>query len=301
MTVPVSQNPFVFHWQRDEQGYEWVQGVDSGLRLVARLDSATHKGRVLPHSPLENDHLFEKFADLKLTRASVQQFANRYGNLLDRYGAAAAVRRPPGTYYTSQLHGPSLRTWKIEIQKMRTLVGIWKAVKAGRKQDLKDVIIWKGRDRVEYRLAWSELLIASPHYNKQLLDRFKPLDVIMPAMYLLQSEINNRIADPNNSSYLAIVPRLVWCPGPRIDGMPAKPDHHQRMVFEPTNLLAAIWLQFSRAVTEGYQLQTCAGCGEYFQVGKGARRIHTKTCSPKCRKRLSREDSKNAVPNGIQH
>jgi hypothetical protein len=53
-------------------------------------------------------------------------------------------------------------------------------------------------------------------------------------------------------------------------------------------------------VTEGYQRQTCAGCAEYFQVGKGVRRIHAKKCSPKCRKRLSQEDGKNAVPNGIQ-
>lgn len=44
----------------------------------------------------------------------------------------------------------------------------------------------------------------------------------------------------------------------------------KRLIFEPTNLLAAILLQFARAVTEGYQLQTCAGCGEYFQVGKAA-------------------------------
>lgn len=294
MTVPVNRSPFVFHWLREDQGYEWVQGRASGQRLVARLDSAAHEGKVVLHAPLEDQHLFEKFAELKLTRASIQQFANRYGDLFNQYSLAMAVRRPPGPYRTSQILGSSLRKWKGEIQRVRTLVGVWKAVKAVRKRDLEGVIIWTGRDAVEYRLEWTKTLIASPHYNKHLLDRFKPLDVIKPAMYLVQAEINKRIADPSNSGYLAIMPRLVWCPGPRIDGA-TKPDHHQRIIFEPANLLAAMWLQFARAVTGGYQLRTCDGCGESFQVGKGARRAHTRTCSDKCRKHVSRENRKKLL------
>ncbi len=278
-----------------------MQGLASELRLVASLDSATHKGNVVRYVPLVDDHLFEKFADLKLTPASIQPFANRYGDLSNRYSPATAVRRPAGTYRTSQLHGSSLRKWKGEIQRMRILVAIWRAVKAARKRDLEGVIVWTRRNTVEYGLPWTETLIASPHYNKHLLDRFKPLDVIRPAMYLLQAEINRRIADPTDDDFLSIVPRFVWCPGPRNDEGKAKPDHHQRIIFEPTNLLAAIWLQFARAVTEGYQLQTCAGCGEYFQVGKGARRAHTKTCSDKCRQLVSRKNRREAALRGKRH
>jgi hypothetical protein len=289
VTVPIDTNPFLFHWVREEQGYEWVQGVDSKLRLVARVGAAARRGKLVRHAPLLDDRLFEKFADLKPTRVNIQRFADRYGNLFDRYGAATAVRRRPGRYRISQLHGPSFRKWKSEIQRMRTLVGIWRAIKTGRKRDLERVIIWQGTDTVGYKLEWSDAFIATPRSNPHLLQRFKAPDVVRPAMYLLQAEINNRIANPSSESFLSIIPRLVWCPGPRIEGV-VKPDHHQRLIFEPTNLLAAIWLQFARAVTEGYQLQTCAGCGEYFQVGKGARRSHTKTCSAKCRKRVSRKN-----------
>jgi hypothetical protein len=77
-------------------------------------------------------------------------------------------------------------------------------------------------------------------------------------------------------------------PGPRIGGASPKPDDHQRIVFQPTNLLAAIWLQFARAVTEEYPLRICEGCGEYFQVGPG-RRAHTKTCKDRCRQRACRQ------------
>ena len=248
----------------------------------------TPAAKVIGHSPLDDPKLFERFADLKLTRESIQQFANQYGNLFARYGGSATVCRPPGKYHISQLHGPSLRKWKAEVQRMRTLVTIWRAIKEQRKQDLEDVIVWKAEDTVGYKLTWTDDLIANPRYRKHLLDRFRPLDVFKPAMYLLHAEINKRLADPDADGYLPVFPRLEWCSGPQINGV-ARPDHHQRLVFGPANLLAAIWLQFARAVTE-VRLQLCSGCDQYFQVGKGARRIHTKTCSVACRQRLSRAD-----------
>jgi len=205
------------------------------------------------------------------------------------------MRKPvlaPGQYRIEQLHGTSLRKWKWEIECMRSLVDIWKAIKAARKHDLKRVIKWDAKDVVSYKIELpsgmsSGGILASPNLHQNLLTSFRSGDVVMPARYLLQGQINRRIADISSSDHLAIVPLLVWCPGPRIDGL-AKPDHHQRIIFEPTNLLAAMWLQFARAVTEEYQLQMCEGCGEYFQIGKGARRSHTKTCSSRCRQRASR-------------
>jgi hypothetical protein len=35
-------------------------------------------------------------------------------------------------------------------------------------------------------------------------------------------------------------------------------------------------------------VRICEGCGEYFQIGKGARRMHAQTCGDRCRQRLSR-------------
>jgi hypothetical protein len=285
--VPFNNDPFAFTWLVDEQGYEWVQGLDSEPRLAARRGSEGPKTRFRICAPLKDHQLFLKFAAVKPRRADIQRFADRYGVLFNRYSTSTAVRRGPGRYRVSQLHGTSLRQWKGEIERMRILVRIWRSVKRARKNELKNIIVWTGKDTVDYKVGWSATLLASPHVNQALLDRFKPLDVVKPAMYALQAEINRRISDISSSDHLAIVPRLVWCPGPRIDGF-ARPDHHQRIIFEPTNLLAAIWLQFARAVTEEYQLQMCEGCGEYFQVGKGTRRTHTKTCSSRCRQRASR-------------
>jgi hypothetical protein len=60
---------------------------------------------------------------------------------------------PRGSYHFAQLHGASLRRWKFEIEKMRVLVHIWEAIKRNRTNVLRRVIVWKGDDRVEYRIG----------------------------------------------------------------------------------------------------------------------------------------------------
>jgi hypothetical protein len=197
------------------------------------------------------------------------------------------VARPTGQYRPSELQGASLNRWASEINEMRALVRIWRAIKGARKNELRRFIFWRDKNAVEYRFGTSMVWLATPEINNHLLKRFRHGDVLKPAMYLLQREINRRIADADDTGYVPIVPRLVWCPGPRIDGV-SKPDHHQRIVFHPVNLLAALWLQFAKTVTQEYQLGICLACGEYFQIGKGARRMHAKTCGDRCRQRLSR-------------
>lgn len=286
VTVPINPDPFPFLWQVEVAGYEWVKGYDSEWHLAARK-SRGPDSRQRIYAPLKDSRLFFRFAALKTSRSAVRRFADRYGVFFSSYGDSDVVHRPSGEHTIAQLHGTSFRRWKWEIEKIGLLVRIWKAVKGARKSELKKVIYWEDRNAVGYRLGASFGWLATPEINPRLLSRFRPTDVLKPALYLLQKEINARIADDTSAAHLAIVPRLVWCPGPRVEEI-ARPDHHQRIVFRPTNLLAAIWLQFARAVTEEYQPRVCEGCGEYFQIGKGARRMHAQTCGSRCRQRVSR-------------
>jgi hypothetical protein len=285
VTVPFHPDPFPFVWLVEESGYEWVKGHDLEWRLTART-SATPQRRLRPYIPLKGNGLFLKFAAVNPTRNGIKEFANRYGLLFDKYADTDAVCRRPGQYTISQLFGTSLRMWRSEIEHMNLLVQIWRAVRGGQKRKLKKFIVWAGERAVGYEFCGSHVWLATEDINGHLLSRFRAGDVLRPAIYLLQREVNRRIAENETSAY-KIVPRLAWCPGPRIEGS-TRPDHHQRLVFQPTNLLAAMWLQFARAVTEEYRLRICEGCGEYFQVGKGARRMHARTCGDRCRQRLSR-------------
>jgi hypothetical protein len=289
VTVPIDTDthPFAFCWLVEVQGYEWVKGQDSEWRLATSASGGPDTITRL-YYPMRDTRLFLRFAALTGNRTEIRNFANRYGDLFDQHDMADVVRRPEGRYSISQLYGTSMRRWKWEIERMRMLVRVWKAVKGVRRHELRRIVFWKDDTSVGYRLGSGRSWLATRNHNPHLLKRFNPQDVLKPAMYLLQREINRKIAGETSSAHVAIVPLLVWCRGPRINGV-AKPDHHQRIIFQPTNLLSAIWLQFAQAVTEEYQLRTCEGCGEYFQVGKGAHRMHTKTCSTRCRQRASRK------------
>src|SRR5215470_5034850 len=108
--------------------------------------------------------------------------------------------------------------------------------------------------------------------------------VLRPAQYVLQKEINERLRS------CATIPRLVWaggCQGGQFD-LPTRPDHHFRIVLAPTDLLSAMWLQFTKDVAGVCELRQCAWCGEHFQAGPGGKRSHSRTCKSACRKQLSR-------------
>lgn len=85
-------------------------------------------------------------------------------------------------------------------------------------------------------------------------------------------EVNKRIAE------YVTTPRLAWTP-----------DYGQRIIFEPSNLLAAMWNQFAQAITGDLRLKKCVVCGNYFQVGPGAKRADTITCGVACRQEESRK------------
>jgi len=60
----------------------------------------------------------------------------------------------------------------------------------------------------------------------------------------------------------------------------------------PSNLLAAMWLQFAQFASGTFELKRCPGCGAYFQAGNGAkRRADAVTCSDACRQRKKRESA----------
>jgi hypothetical protein len=281
----IRTDAFVFRWLVEEQGYEWAKGSDSEQRLVARVPES----RILLYEPLRVDGMFLEFARLK-DEDGILQFANKHGGLFDTYGPKDWVSRGGKVE-----QGSSLKKWRSEIGELHALVQIWEAITDRNVRALKSIITWNAKG-VRYEIKTPKYVkrawLAHPDLNENTLARFKPQDVLLPAQYALQAEINCRIADPEYLSAdekPAIVPRLIWSPGRMPDNeKPPRPDHHQRIIFEPTNLLAAMWLQFAQATTGQYQLKRCQGCGRYFQVGPGGRRADAKTCRDACRQRSHR-------------
>ena len=281
MTKPVGDT-FQFRWYVDESGYEWRKGkFDSDPHLVARKSG----GGIL-YTPLQEfPGLFREFAAIKPSQKSILNFANRYGDLFDQGGVPAWMLKAGAI----ENGASSLEKWKSEISDMNALVRLWEQIKNQSKKELQAVITWNEKGAVSYKIIRSggasyAVVLAHPDSDEILIERFRRGDVLQPARYALRKEINNRLEGSPT------IPRLVWCSGRIREDRPSpKPDDHLRIVFAPSNLLAAMWLQFAQEVTGEHELRRCTGCGKYFQVGPGGRRGHAQTCSEACRKRKSRK------------
>lgn len=267
-----------FSWNVDDAGYEWKKGADSKLRLCGRNVPGTGTWTYKPL--VENPGLFRNFAEL-CGKEEILQFANQYGVLFDRYSSEDRVKEK-GTYRSiGAASGTTLVTWAKEIGDMGALIAIWDSTTNGRIADLKHIVSWR-KGAAEYRIdtpkhSSSEFLTlpGESHF-------FKEGDVLKPARYALQREINKRLSDEFNESdiyKIACVPRLLW-----------DAEGNQRLTITPPNLLGAMWLQFAQFASGAYQLKRCAGCGQLFRTGAGGRkRADAITCSDACRQRKRRE------------
>ena len=271
MIRPVRTDPFIFRWAVNGAGYRWVKGLAGDTHLVPR-DQIGLPSRVYEPSA----GLFLEFAALKPTQEAIVEFAWKYGSLFDSYSSEDWAARENHTLTA----GPSLSTWKSEIGDMQALIKLWQTIedcripklRKERLAELRETVIWTDKG-VRYEIKTSKRGMHAVWLPDAWLARVPPNDVLLPARYALQSEINLRISDPDSLT----IPRLAWTP-----------DNHQRIIFTPTNLLAAMWLQFAQAVTGEFQLKRCEGCGNYFQVGPGGKRADATTCGDACRQRKNR-------------
>ena len=267
-TPAVSTDPFTFRWWVDTAGHEWKKdAATSKFHLVARN---------VPGSPLKlyyplekNPGLFHDFSALR-GKDDILQFANLYGTL---FGDRILPRVHPSTL-------ASLALWETLIADMRIVVRLWESIVDHNVKELAHIVtrgMIAGVEGVGYHLR-TPRRDASPWLWLSTYGvpcPFKRDDVLLPARYALQTEVNARLDDPEIG---LSSPALAWTP-----------DQKQRITITPPHLLAALWLQFAQALTGSYQLKRCPGCGNYFQAGPGGRRSDAETCSNSCRQRKARK------------
>jgi hypothetical protein len=263
-----SADPFAFYCYVEEDGYEWA-----GDRLVG---SGCLGSRIIGRAMPAN--AFLEFANLEPTREEVRGFAARYGLLFSSYRPEALV-----VVRDTLEAGSTLKEWAAEIADMRVLVDLWLSIKAkNRQRELKKVITWKDNG-VRYSIrtpkARWDAWLATPGSSDA--GPFKKGDVLLPARYALQNEINRRLMAPE----MATVPRLIWA---REFLSEHRERERSRIVFTPPNLLTALWLQFARAVASlDFNVRECRGCRMLFLTGPGSgKRADAKTCGNVCKQRI---------------
>jgi hypothetical protein len=56
-----------------------------------------------------------------------------------------------------------------------------------------------------------------------------------------------------------------------------------RLYVAPDTLLAALWLQCARVMTENIIFRACGHCGKWFEVSPDAKRKQSKYCQDRCK------------------
>jgi hypothetical protein len=98
----------------------------------------------------------------------------------------------------------------------------------------------------------------------------RPGDLVAPARYCVQSEMNQQLRD--------IGARLLW----------NRSHTNQELCFVPSHLLAAVWLQFAQAVDGNKGYRSCQQCGRWFELSTKLARADKQFCTDACRSRAAR-------------
>lgn len=262
----VLSSPFIFSWTVNEAGYEWGEEKAGKVGLIPRYVPGA--GGLWQYVP--EPGLFREFVKVNLTRDSIGHFADKYGDILERWDI-------PQTQAQSgrSVAGTLLETWKAAIHDMHVLVDMWDQVQDESRHAELNKLIVRTQKEICYVRGLTYVTLARDH----ALSRFGAKDVVLPARCALQWEINKRLTDTETPT---LVPtQLTWASNRR-----------QRIAFEPGTLLAEMWMRFAQVVAEELRLKRCVVCCKYFQVGPGGKRRHSETCSDNCRRRKSRNPAK---------
>ncbi len=284
-----SENPFLtdFSWRVGAAGHRFVQAIvfaDKDKRARTYLTDGAVPGSAFQYKrylPLKDETgLFKLFAEVETTEAGIKNFANQYGMLLSDGRSTIVPVEPIGSAHQNFCTGEAFDLWKSEIIAMRQTVYLWDLIHEGDVQTLAQLIIWRD-DFIVYESV-PELRRGSRAPSKPIgrsirnfsadqtgpdgTQRFEKRDVVQPALYVLQTILNEKLKEETAS-------RLLWDPDTR--------DLVLRMV--PKSLLGALWFQLAEMISKKQGLKQCEQCGKWFRVAAGIGRTDKKYCSQRCR------------------
>jgi hypothetical protein len=300
--------PFDFEWTVPARGFEWVQAYlasnnsaeeDSFVELQWLLVPKDTGGRKLaPYRPLSDFQflgLFRVFSEVKLSREAILAFADEYG--------ALGITRPGYINYEwpPDREGETLNDWVWQIEKMRQAIKVWDLLQAGDHKGLSRFIRWG------HRVSPGGIPNSGPYwwFYRSHPDTIVP-NVEPPGVPAWPGErTDEMLAIPN----LCEVSDLVTPAGlflskwvtQSLQGA-VSPEikydkEHRRLNLQivPKTLLAALWLQFAKAIDTDKTYRRCKACPRWFEVSAGKSRTDRLFCSDPCKSRDYRAKKQEAL------
>jgi len=247
---------------------------------VLKPKDAKNDAREITYSPLAvNTCLFQRFARTRLTHDGITTFANEFGPLgfKDEKGRIKV-----------ELEGEPFGAWEDSIMDMRWAIVLW--VRYLHERPIETPQWVNDHNFVNFTL------------DKKHSFQSNDLSMLLEKQRILVERLLNNtpsildfsIQSPILSHLLPLIDKYL-----RYVNQAMYPDTSngieelKRMDF-PYNLLGAIWLQFSDAVSENKQYRKCDMCDTWFEIapGRGRKKKH---CSNACRVKLYRESKKEVI------
>lgn len=261
-----------FEWYVFEDKFEWRRcTVKDGLTLSFLCPKRGGCGRIA-YDPLAHAELFDRFSRL-YSPESIVAFADQYGWLgLDgNYGPEF-----DGCF------GEDLGQWMHQISEMRIVLELWDLIQANDVRALKEFIHWR-EGYVEFccrllqggeirgvqrtpKTGFRYEVIAHSHLYGRHFATWKRGEVSRPATLFVTNIVNNALRGQISS--VAVLDS----------------DGTLTPYYNPTCLLAALWLQIYQQITGQTKFRRCGICGNRMDVTKNRRhkRVH-ESCSHRMR------------------
>jgi hypothetical protein len=286
---------FQFDWQRTTSGYRWIEttllnhkGKQSPQWFLTDglSDPETQQE---PYSVLDGAHsgLFDEFASIDYqsdrrgalivsidpdpqssTSISIREFADKYGLLT----TGELIRFPESAH--NYAYGEARDVWEREIERARRVLNVWNMVKEERNhKELKKVICWETQDAVFYDETGKWDRNEKGDYDPGALARWEPIshygvttlkkgEVERAAWCYVRQHVNVQLAQHVTARFEVETHHPFRC----------------GVVFMPSSLLGAMWLQFAQLIEGQGEYRKCLYCRRPFAVG-----VWPKTPNPKRR------------------
>ena len=289
-----------FAWSRPLEGYVWEDAVALDTTLLQSKDPRDKvetrflrwrhsSSRAVSFTPLQ-DHptLFLEFAHLEPTEATFLEFADKYGWLGVPIFLENELTRGRKTvvfdYGDLRSQGEALWQWREAHRQLSRVSSVLEAILDKNIDALKQWFhIDKNGVRYEradtYGMAYE--WVCSPDVGRASMHpaRWKWGDkgraaadkVLRFASVWVQKEINGAMSGAEGGTMTSV--RVLI----------NVPEDRMMLHIVPDSLLAAMWLQCARALTETPTFKGCENCGKWFEVSADARRKGSMYCSARCK------------------
>ncbi len=249
-------------------------------------------------------HLFQDIASLDVTNDSMYRFVNEKGFLFQNPHQIKNVA-------DSEEYCEPFEQWCKEIELLSLVKGVWDTLTNPNKYHLRDKyyrvakekgVILIGKDhlieedliaqnKVRAEKLWKQLYCMYKKDNqetpisKQDLEKLSLGDVWRSSFIIKAEKVNSDVEKAlRNWAFQQIDSKLKTLSEVRLaynleGGTNAWP------IVEAKNLLGFIWWQFFNSIELEKDWRFCKGCNQYFDAT--GRRTDVKTCSERCRKRVS--------------